>query len=327
MHNDVSAASYPTLYEPLHAARVRARPHVDHRLDRRDRARRLASNLGPAARRRVQHRVRRGVAASRARSTCSTCSATSGQGQFRIFGTSNEKYHVRGGNDQIPTRLGEAARRVRSDRTRRWPSIKPHARRAVHADVQNGLRHAQRTVDHVVLALPFSILRGVNYSKAGLRAAQGNGDRGAARWAPTRSCTSSSRTASGTALGNNGDTYADTGYQNTWEVTRAQGAVTAGILVDYTGGKIGAELRQRHTRIAWHKQFLDADRAGVARHGAANGTARPRCDYWTAYPWTNGSYSYWKVGQYTKFSGMEKRAAGQLPLLPASTRRRTPRAT
>src|SRR3954468_7355313 len=32
----------------------------------------------------------------------------SGQGQLRIFGPSNEKYHVRGGNDQIPARLAAA---------------------------------------------------------------------------------------------------------------------------------------------------------------------------------------------------------------------------
>ena len=32
----------------------------------------------------------------------------SGQGQLRIFGPSNEKYHVRGGNDQIPARLADA---------------------------------------------------------------------------------------------------------------------------------------------------------------------------------------------------------------------------
>ncbi len=29
-------------------------------------------------------------------------------------------------------------------------------------------------------------------------------------------------------------------------------------------------------------------------------------DYWQGYPWTLGSYSYWKVGQYTEFSGAEK---------------------
>src|SRR5207237_5545156 len=31
-----------------------------------------------------------------------------GQGQFRVFGASNEKYHVRGGNDQVAHRLGDA---------------------------------------------------------------------------------------------------------------------------------------------------------------------------------------------------------------------------
>jgi monoamine oxidase len=70
--------------------------------------------------------------------------------------------------------------------------------------------------------------------------------------------------------GNNGNTYADTGYQNTWEVSRAQGGGKGnGLLVDYTGGKIGASFGR-----------------------------------------TKGSYSYWKVGQYTKFSGMEKERVG-----------------
>src|SRR4029450_10127645 len=30
-----------------------------------------------------------------------------GQGNLRIFGKSDEKYHVRGGNDQIPSRLAD----------------------------------------------------------------------------------------------------------------------------------------------------------------------------------------------------------------------------
>ena len=40
-----------------------------------------------------------------------------GQGQLRIFGKSNEKYHVRGGNDQIPAR-SRAALAARSRRER-----------------------------------------------------------------------------------------------------------------------------------------------------------------------------------------------------------------
>src|SRR5439155_7120960 len=34
----------------------------------------------------------------------------SGQGQVRLFGPSNEKHHVRGGNDQIPQALYAAVR-------------------------------------------------------------------------------------------------------------------------------------------------------------------------------------------------------------------------
>ena len=32
---------------------------------------------------------------------------------------------------------------------------------------------------------------------------------------------------------------------------------------------------------------------------------RVTVDYWLGNEWTKGSYSYWKVGQYTKFSGIE----------------------
>ena len=33
-------------------------------------------------------------------------------------------------------------------------------------------------------------------------------------------------------------------------------------------------------------------------------------DFWTDYPWTKGSYSYWKVGQYTQFAGVERAREG-----------------
>jgi monoamine oxidase len=33
---------------------------------------------------------------------------------------------------------------------------------------------------------------------------------------------------------------------------------------------------------------------------------RATIDFWAAYPWTRGSYSYWKVGQYTSFAGAER---------------------
>ena len=110
------------------------------------------------------------------------------------------------------------------------------------------------TVDHVVLALPFSLLRSVNYSKAGFE--------------PLK-VTAIKELPMGTnsklhvefedrfwyAAFNNGNTYADTGYQNTWEVTRAQPGAK-GILVNYTGGKVGAGFDQG-TPDSRALQFLD----------------------------------------------------------------------
>ena len=108
-------------------------------------------------------------------------------------------------------------------------------------------------------------------------------------------------------LGNNGNTYADTGYQNTWEVSRAQPGAS-GILVDYTGGTIGASFGSG-TPTSRAQQFL-AQIEPVLPGLTAKWNGRATIDFWTAYPWTKGSYSYWKVGQYTKFSGMESAIQG-----------------
>ena len=43
---------------------------------------------------------------------------------------------------------------------------------------------------------------------------------------------------------------------------------------------------------------------------SAQWNGRATVDYWAGYPWTNGSYSYWKVGQYTKFAGAERESQG-----------------
>ncbi len=230
----------------------------------------------------------------------------SGQGQLRIFGPSNEKYHVRGGNDQIPQRLvqrvagqittGSELIAIRSTSGRRW-----------ELTFRQGLSTRKIVADRVVLALPFSILRSsVDFTKAGFEPLkvtaileQGMGTNSKLhlqfRSRPWR------------GLGYNGETYSDRGYQNTWEVSRAQPG-KSGILVDYTGGKIGASFGSG-TPESRAQEFLaqvEPVLPGVTK--AWNGKAT--IDFWTGYQWTKGSYSYWKVGQYTKFAGMERERQG-----------------
>jgi monoamine oxidase len=110
-------------------------------------------------------------------------------------------------------------------------------------------------------------------------------------------------------LGCTGDTYADTGYQATWEVSRAQPG-TPGILVDYTGGKIGDSFGPENgTATDRAKRFLkqiEPVLPGITKQFDGNATV----DYWATYPWTLGSYSYYKPGQYTRFGGAEPEISG-----------------
>jgi len=225
-----------------------------------------------------------------------------GPGNFRTFGKSNEKFHVRGGNDQIPTVL--AARLGSQIRT-----SSPLAAIARNGDgtytltFGNGSGSFTRIADHVVLALPFSILRGLDFSKAQFNQVKtwaidelGMGTNSkvhvqfTSRFWRDQGCT--------------GETYADTGYQNTWEVSRAQPG-TSGLLVWYTGGDPGVAVGSGSVRSQVQKNFLPKIEP-VLPGAIAGWNGLATRDYWTGYEWTRGSYSYWKVGQYTRFSGAEK---------------------
>lgn len=225
-----------------------------------------------------------------------------GPGQLRIFGPSNEKYHVRGGNDQIAARLAAAVSgQLRLSHA--LEAIRLSQDGSYRLTFRNGSRSLDVSADRVVLALPFSILRSsVDYSQAGFRPLkqtaiqeQGMG-------------TNSKLNVQFTdrhweSLGSNGETYADTGYQATWEVSRGQ-AGNSGILVDYTGGVIGASFN-KGTPASRAAQFLD-QLDPVLPGIKAKWNGRATLDYWPGNPYTRGSYSYWKVGQYTKFSGIER---------------------
>src|SRR5947208_4289935 len=78
-----------------------------------------------------------------------------GPGQFRTFGKSNEKFHVHGGNDQVPAALAAKLAsqiHLNSELT----AIKLNSDGSTYTLTIGGKSVA---ADHVVLALPFSILR------------------------------------------------------------------------------------------------------------------------------------------------------------------------
>jgi monoamine oxidase len=212
---------------------------------------------------------------------------------------------VHGGNDQIPTTL---AQKLGSQITTSTPltAIKLNGDGTYTLSFGNGSGSFTKVADQVVLALPFSILRTLNFSKAGFNDVKtfainelGMGTNAKvhvqfnSRFWRDQDCT--------------GETYADTGYQNTWEVSRAQGG-SSGLLVWYTGGKPGVAVGSG-TPQSQAKTFLSQVEP-VLPGATAQWNGKVTRDYWTGYQWTKGSYSYWKPGQYTRFSGAEKERSG-----------------
>ncbi|MDB4868414.1 MAG: amine oxidase [Cohnella sp.] len=232
--------------------------------------------------------------------------ADSKKNLLEMYGLSDERYHVRGGNDQIVSRLAEEVKDQITLRTR-LTAIALNKDGGYTLTLQTGSSKRDIIAEKVILALPFSILRSsVDYMKAGFRPLkqiaiqeQGMGTNSKLHVQFKKRLWEE--------LGCTGTTYADTGYQNTWDVTRAQPGET-GILVDFTGGTIGASFNTG-TPAERAQQFL-TQLEPVWPGITAEWNGKATLDYWKGYRWTDGSYSYWKVGQYTKFAGIEGEKEG-----------------
>lgn len=224
-----------------------------------------------------------------------------GPGQLRLFGPSNEKYHVRGGNEQIVARLAApVAGRIRADHALTAIARNSDGTYALQFRAAN--RRVDVTADRVILALPFSILRTLDFTGAGFSDRKQLAIREQGMGANAKFHLQF-RTRHWNALGNNGDSYADTGYQASWEVTRAQDGA-AGILVNYTGGNT-ARAAGADTPAG-----VLARMEPVFPGLTAQWNGKWQLENWPANPLTRGSYSFWRPGQYQSFVGVEREIEG-----------------
>ena len=305
IHSDVSAASYPTTFE-LSTARGRELDNmsiVDWIEETFEGG--IDSRIGQLLD--VAYNIEYGAeSAEQSSLNLLYLLGYSGQGQLRVFGPSNEKYHVAGGNDQITDRLAAALAGQISTGSE-LVAVRRNSSGTFTLTFAQSSGTKTVTADKVVLALPFSILRSsVDLSKAGFEPLklvaireQGMGTNSKLH------VQFSSRFWRG--QGSNGETFSDRGYQNTWEVTRAQ-AGKSGILVDYTGGTIGASFGSG-TPESRAQQFL-AQVEPVLPGATKAWNGKATIDFWPGERWAKGSYSYWKVGQYQRFAGIEGRRQG-----------------
>jgi monoamine oxidase len=220
---------------------------------------------------------------------------------FQAFGDSDELFHTKDGNDTFITRLAAALDPDQIKLETTLQAIRETADGRYQLTFQRDKSTLDVTADHVVLALPFSILRELDVKldlpepKKLAIAELGYGTNAKLM------CGFSSRPWRDPG-GSNGETFTDLAYQATWETSRLQPG-TSGIITNFTGGERGIAVGAGtpEERMADFLGQFDQVFPGVK----ATSNGKVVRFHWPTYPLTKGSYSGYKVGQYTKFAGSE----------------------
>lgn len=237
-------------------------------------------------------------------------------GQFRIFGASDERYHLQGGNERLPHAIAAALAPGTVQLNTALTGIVMNGDGSWTLSFNGPSGKFTNVADRVIMAIPFSVLRTLltsdrDYRNAGFDTIKQTAIQ---QLGYGKNCKLQLQfnnrfwNQSGPWGIGNGATYSDTGYQNTWEVTRAQDGST-GILVDYTGGGVplasfAGDPTNPKVVAGFAKTFL-SQLEPVFPGITQQWNGRATLDVPLTNPFLLGSYSYWKVGQYTLFSGYE----------------------
>ncbi|MDX6641832.1 MAG: monoamine oxidase [Solirubrobacteraceae bacterium] len=239
---------------------------------------------------------------------------------FEVYGVSDERYHVAGGNQQLPEAIASTLPDVRTGW--RLSAVARNGDGTLTLTFSTPSGGATVVADQVVLTVPFTVLRGLDYTRAGFddlkktAITQLGGGRNAKLQLQFASRLWNTSGPWGISTG---DTYTDLGFQNTWDVTRAQAGAT-GILVNYAGGDVAgayspatpySNAAQNPKVATYARSFLSKLEVvfpGITKQWNGKATlSTPFLD-----PNLLCSYSYWRVGQYTQFSGYEGAAQGAI---------------
>lgn len=243
-------------------------------------------------------------------------------GEFVTLGPSDQRFHIVGGNDRLPSVIAASLPPETLRLGHRLEAIarRPDGRVALTFAASEGT-HTD-VVDSALLTIPFSVLRHLDLRRAEFDARKraaverlGYGDhsklivqfdsrfwRGGGAW-PGHS---------------SGDLTYDGPFMQTWEATRAQSGTT-GLLVDFAAASGSARLDSVRpyttsatpaTSAAARTFVDDLERPfpGAREHF----TGKATLSHLTSDPFARGSYSGWLAGQYVAFAGYERVRQGNV---------------
>ncbi len=240
--------------------------------------------------------------------------------ELSLFGQSDERFEIAGGNERLIQAIVKALPKDAIKTGWRMTRLAQNAS-GVSVDFRTPGGTVAQSFDRAILAVPFSVLRTLDTGGAAFDARKQTAIRTLGYGMNAKLHLEFDRRhwqEKGPWPGNStGESYSDTGYQNTWDAAFAQKG-RGGVLVNFTGST-GARfhppaayntseepLVQRYA----HELLLQLEKTwpGVAKHHT--GRASLSCP--ARDPNLLGSYACYLVGQYTGFAGYEQARQGRI---------------
>jgi monoamine oxidase len=225
---------------------------------------------------------------------------------FKVYGDSDERYRILGGNDQVPKALyGELKDQVQFGH--RLESLTSDARGSYRLSFRKGVQSVEVTADAVVLAVPFTMLREVELriplSGAKRRAIRelGYGTNVKLLAGYTRPVWRDLRSA--------GNGFTDAEWQTCWDNSRGQKKPVAGMTF-FLGGKAGAAAGSLDVKAFLDRSIRSLDPIYTGLSGAFTGKQSRM--FWPGEPFVKASYSMYRPGQWTALKGKEFEPAGNV---------------
>lgn len=238
------------------------------------------------------------------------------QSKLRLWGNfSDERYHVVGGNQQIPIGL---ANRLDGQINfgRKLVAAKKLSDGRIQLTFDENGRTVTATHDAVVLTLPFHMLRGIQLDASlALPAWKKNAINQAI-------CGNNAKLMIGfqgrpwVEQGGNGAAYSDLPYlQTSWESSPSTATASRAILTDYTGGLLSKSLSPSKVQTDCDRFLTNYDvvvPGAKARARKSGGKYVCHLEHWPSNPLSQGAYTANGINYFTTICGNEGKPVGNL---------------
>ena len=230
---------------------------------------------------------------------------------------------IQGGNQQLPLAIARTLPQGCIQLNHRLVSIRRGSEAPVTLSFMTPAGTSEVTCDHVILTLPFSTLSELDYSQAGLDALKQTAIKelgyGTISKLFLQFDTRYWLQPGPWPRNNSGFILTDLDIQVLWDASLGQPG-SMGILVDYTSGAIGASYRPpapysttRDAEVIQQYAHHCLERLELVFPGISpHYTGVAALNYPPGDPFLRGSYSCWRVGQYTLFAGYERVRQGPI---------------